>query len=136
MNDKEHGITIGISRIGNNFYLKMKAVGKLTHRDYEIISPMIDKAVLNVEAPEIKALFDATEFEGWELRAAWDDLSLGLKHGKEFSKLAIVGNKPWEKYLSKIADWFVTGEVAYFEKYQEAVNWLEKINAASHDRET
>ena len=31
---------------------------------------MIDKAVLNVEAPEIKALFDATELEGWELRAA------------------------------------------------------------------
>ena len=78
MNDKEHGITIGISRIGNNFYLKMKAVGKLTHQDYEIISPMIDKAVLNVEAPESKALFDATEFEGWELRAAWDDLRLGL----------------------------------------------------------
>jgi len=49
-----------------------------------------------------------------------------MKHGKEFSKLAIVGNKPWEKYLSKIADWFVTGEVEYFEKYQEAVNWLEK----------
>lgn len=126
MSYKEHGITIGISRIDNHFYLKMKAVGKLTHQDYEIITPMIDNAVLNVEAPEIKALFDGTEFEGWELRAAWDDLRLGLKHGKEFSKLAIVGNKPWEKYLSKIADWFVTGEVAYFEKYQEAVNWLEK----------
>ncbi|RKZ70659.1 MAG: STAS/SEC14 domain-containing protein [Gammaproteobacteria bacterium] len=126
MNEKEHGITIGISRIGNHFYLKMKAVGKLTHQDYEVITPMIDEAVLNVEAPEINALFDATEFEGWELRAAWDDLRLGLKHGKEFSKLAIVGNKPWEKHMSKIADWFVTGEVEYFEKYQEAVNWLEK----------
>jgi len=68
MNDKEHGITIGISRIGTHFYFQ----------DYEVITPMIDKAVLNVKAPEINALFDATEFEGWELRAAWDDLRLGL----------------------------------------------------------
>jgi len=110
MYNKEHGITIGISRIDNHFYLKIKAVGKLTHQDYEIITPMIDKAVLNVEAPEIKALFDATELEGWELRAAWDDLRLGL----------------YPNYLSKIADWFVSGEVEYFEKYQEAVNWFEK----------
>ena len=126
MTYQEHGITIGISRIGNNFYLKMKAIGTLTHQDYEKIAPMIDNALMNVETPEIKALFDGREFEGWELRAAWDDFKLGLRHGSEFTKLAILGNKPWEKYLSKIADWFVSGDVAYFEKYNEAVDWLEK----------
>lgn len=44
----------------------------------------------------------------------------------EFSKLTVEGNKLWGKYLSKIANWFVSGEVAYFEKYQEVVNWIEK----------
>lgn len=121
----EHGLTVGITRVDENIYLKLKAVGKLTHKDYEIITPMLDKALEEVEEPHINALIDGTELEGWELRAAWDDFKLGLKHGGEFSKIAIVGNKPWEKTLSKLAGWFVSGETQYFENYNDALGWLE-----------
>ena len=86
---------------------------------------MLDKAVNEVNEPKIKALIDGTELEGWELRAAWDDFKLGLKHGREFTKIAIVGNKPWEKTLSKVGGWFISGEVKYFEKYSVALRWLE-----------
>jgi hypothetical protein len=65
------------------------------------------------------------KLEGWALRAAWDDFKLGLNHGKEFTKGAIVGNQPWEKTLSKMAGWFVSGDVKYLEKYPEAIKWLQ-----------
>ncbi|MFV0561952.1 hypothetical protein [Malaciobacter mytili] len=35
----KHGLSIGINRIDNEFYLALKAIGKLTHEDYEKITP-------------------------------------------------------------------------------------------------
>ena len=41
-----------------------------------------------VTGPKIQVLFDMTELQGWELRAAWDDFKIGLKHGGDFEKVA------------------------------------------------
>jgi hypothetical protein len=124
MNIQRHGISIGIEKIGNNFFLTLKASGKLTHADYEIITPMIDAALSGVKQPEIKALIDGTELEGWEPRAAWDDFKLGLKHGNEFVKIAIYGNKGWQEIAAKVGSWFVAGEMKYFENEAAALEWL------------
>ncbi|NOQ15806.1 MAG: STAS/SEC14 domain-containing protein, partial [Methyloprofundus sp.] len=105
-----------------------KAVGKLTHADYEIINPMIDSALAGISAPRIKALVDGTELEGWELRAAWDDFQLGLKHGSEFDKIAIYGNKKWQEYTAKIGSWFISGDVKFFQDYDAALQWLQADN--------
>jgi hypothetical protein len=126
MSITRHGLSIGIERVGNEFFLSLKAIGKLTHEDYKTITPMIDSALEGVKDPKVKAFFDGTELEGWELRAAWDDFKLGLKHGGEFDKIAILGNKKWQEYTSKIGSWFVSGEVQYFEDETEALAWLQE----------
>ena len=120
----KHGISIGISRVDNQFFFSLKAAGKLTHEDYKVITPMIESALAGVQTPIVNALIDATEFEGWELRAAWDDLKLGLKHSSEFNKVAIYGCENWQNVLAKIGSWFIAGEVKYFEKMSDAVDWL------------
>ena len=84
-----HGFSVGIERIEAHFYLSLKAVGKLTHEDYETITPLIDSALEKVGDPVVNIYFDASEFEGWEARAAWDDFKLGLQYGKEIRKIAI-----------------------------------------------
>ena len=126
MNTIKHGLSIGIERIGDDFFLSLKATGKLTHEDYLKINPMIDSALEGVDDPEIKAFIDGSELEGWELRAAWDDFQLGLKHGNEFSKIAIFGNKKWQESTAKIGSWFISGEVKYFEDSQQALAWLQE----------
>jgi len=85
---------------------------------------VLDGALAEVKQPRIKALFDATELHGWELRAAWDDFKLGLKHGSEFEKIAIYGHKDWQKLAAKLGSWFISGEARYFENYDEALAWL------------
>ena len=120
----KHGLTIGITRVDTQYFLLLKAVGKLTHVDYEIIAPMLESAVKCLEQSKINLLIDASEFEGWELRAAWDDFKLGLKHGDEFHKIAIVGNKKWQKYVAKIGSWFVAGEMQQFEDLPSAIGWV------------
>ena len=126
MSMTRHGLSIGIERIGNQFFLSLKAMGKLTHEDYEKINPMIDSALESVNDPKVKVFIDGSELEGWELRAAWDDLKLGLKHGSEFDKIAIFGNKQWQEYAAKIGSWFISGEVKYFEDSNEALSWLQE----------
>ena len=124
MDIKKHGLSIGIERVDNEFFLTLKAKGKLSHKDYEIITPMIDSALTKVKEPKVKALIDGTDLEGWEPRAAWDDFKIGLKHGNEFEKIAIYGNKDWQKLTSKIGSWFISGEVKYFEDYASAYSWV------------
>ncbi|NOQ63791.1 MAG: STAS/SEC14 domain-containing protein [Methyloprofundus sp.] len=126
MSVKKHGLSIGIERVENNFFLSLKAVGKLTHEDYQVITPMLDAALSAVNQASIKTLVDATELEGWELRAAWDDFQLGLKHGSEFDKVAIYGNKQWQEFIAKVGSWFISGEVKYFEDIESALAWLHK----------
>ena len=124
MTTERHGLSIGIERAGTKFFLSLKAVGKLTHEDYKVINPLIDSALDGVKDPKVTVFFDGSELEGWELRAAWDDFRLGLKHGNEFDKIAILGNKRWLEYSSKIASWFVSGEVKYFDDSTTALEWL------------
>lgn len=124
MSIERHGISIGIERSGSEFFLSLKAIGKLTHQDYQTITPMIDSALESVKDPKVKALIDGTEMEGWEFRAAWDDFKLGLKHGNEFVKVAIYGNKNWQEITAKIGSWFISGDIRYFESLEDAVSWL------------
>jgi len=120
----KHGLSIGIERVDKNFFLSLKAIGKLTHEDYQVITPMINAAIASVNDPKINALIDTTELEGWELRAAWDDFKVGLKHGSEFDKIAIYGNRNWQKISAKISSWFISGDIEYFDNLQAALLWL------------
>ncbi len=102
MTSKRHGFSIGIERTGERFFLVFKAVGRLTHDDYEEITPLIDAALSAVERPRVNALVDATELEGWESRALWDDCRLGLRHGSAFDKIAIWGDRRWQEMAARI----------------------------------
>ena len=124
MTVQRHGITIGIERINSDFFLTLKLSGKLSHEDYEKITPMLDSALMTVKQPHIKALVDVTELKGWELRAAWDDFKLGLNHGTQFVKIAIYGNQNWLEMATKIGSWFVSGEAKYFDNEAGALVWL------------
>lgn len=126
MEVKKHALSIGIQRVNDNFYLTIKAIGTLTHEDYQTITPMIDSALEGVKNPKIKAIFDAKDLDGWELQAAWDDFKIGLKHGNEFEKIAIITDKNWLKIGTKISSWFMQGDIENFENEEEALKWLDK----------
>jgi hypothetical protein len=115
-----------MERTGEHFFLTMKPVGTLTHADYEHINPIIDTALAGVKSPSINVFLDASELDGWELRAAWDDMKLGLKHGSEFKKVAIAGNKKWLELSARLGNWFMSGEIQFFDDTHEALTWLEE----------
>lgn len=124
MDKQRHGLSVGIDRVDDEIFISMRVQGKLTHEDYARITPMLEAAMNAVDHPRANVMLDASEFEGWELRAAWDDFKLGLKHGSDFHKIAIVGDKPWQQWAAKFGSWFISGEARYFDNFAEALRWF------------
>ena len=120
----KQGFSLDLKTNENEIFIILKATGKLTHEDYLTLIPKIDAALEDLEHPEIKALLDTTDMEGWTLRALCDDCKLGLRHGKKFSRVAIYGNKALFKYAAKIGGLFISGAMKYFENYDEALEWV------------
>ena len=121
---KRHGLSVGIQRMDQRLLLTLSVCGKLTHEDYQVITPMLDAALEGVTQPEVYCLVDVRALDGWELRAAWDDMQLGLKHGAEFKKIAILESSAWMEWGTKIIGWFVSAQVELFSQEDEALRWL------------
>jgi hypothetical protein len=67
-----------------------EASGRVTNDDYkERMIPALEKAI--AESGPIRFLFVLGDaFEGYEPTAMWDDTFFGLKHIKDFEKIAVV----------------------------------------------
>lgn len=124
MTVKRRGLSIGAYCLDNKAFIEMRAIGKLTHEDYLLITPLIEQAIESSDDHCVELLVDAREFEGWEPKAAWDDFKLGMKYRKSWKRIALVGNKKWEQLAVKMMGWFVGGESRYFEDIDSALDWI------------
>ncbi|MBD1577483.1 STAS/SEC14 domain-containing protein [Vibrio sp. S11_S32] len=123
-NMTKHGFTTQIEHIGELPIVVLKAVGKLTHEDYQAMTPIFEAALQQLSPHKIKVLVDISDLEGWDMHAAWDDLKLGIKHGADFEKIAILGDKHWQEWAAKVGGWFMSGEIKSFEYKDAALLWL------------
>lgn len=121
-----HGLSIGIDRVGDDVFLALKAQGRLTHEDFKTISPMIDGALAGIKKRKVRVLFDVRDLEGWDVRAAWDDFNLSLKHGLQIDRIAVFGHKVWQDNIAKVANWFMAGDLKFFEHEADALRWLKE----------
>ncbi|WP_308365287.1 MULTISPECIES: STAS/SEC14 domain-containing protein [unclassified Microbulbifer] len=130
MSAEHHGVSVGLERSNGGVLLSLHVRGKLTHEDYEAIVPMLESAIAGEENPKIDVFMNAVEMEGWEPRAAWDDLKLGLKHGRHFNRVAVVGSKRWLELMTRAGSLMIGGEARYFENEESAMAWLNIKKAA------
>ena len=66
------------------------------------------------------------DFHGEDLHALWDDLKFGLKHYSDFDRIAMVGERRWEKWLVQVSKPFTKAKMRYFDAFQvdDAWAWL------------
>ena len=118
------GVGIEIKSINDKFIVEMDFYGKLTHQDYEVIIPVIERAIDASKGKEFDILVDMRDFEGWELEAMVDDFKLGLELKDIFNKMAVVGDKMWEKWSVEAMSHLTKGQMRFFEDYDEAYRWI------------
>ena len=106
--------------------LEVQVSGKLMHEDYNHFVPMFERLVK--QNGKIRVLFEMTDFHGWEGGALWDDIKFDLKHFSDIERLAMVGDKQWEKGMSVFCKPFTTAKIRYFDHaaIAEARAWVEQ----------
>jgi hypothetical protein len=106
--------------------LEVHVSGKLAHEDYQHFVPEFERLVK--QHGKIRVLFEMAGFHGWEAGALWDDVKFDLKHFSDIERLALVGDKQWEKGMSVFCKPFTTAKIRYFDRaaIAEARAWLEQ----------
>ncbi|WP_432798499.1 STAS/SEC14 domain-containing protein [Poriferisphaera sp. WC338] len=101
----------------------LKAIGKLKHEDYEQVVPEVEKMI--EDRGKLRLVLLADEFEGWNLKAFWNELRFDARHRRDFTKVAIVGKEKWHNHAAKLSNLLMKGEIRYFDIAQvdEAWHW-------------
>ncbi|MCH9815507.1 MAG: STAS/SEC14 domain-containing protein [Actinomycetia bacterium] len=96
--------------------------GDVSKADYEVLDP--DVAQVVAEYGSANLLCDLTDFH-WEKAEAWrSDMDFGKKYHKKIHRMAIVGDKRWEKLVADLASPFYATESAFFATQAQAWDWL------------
>lgn len=108
----------------NKDLIAIQIDGKISKSDYDKITPLIEKTVK--EYGKIKLYIQIDNIEGIELKAFAEDVKTYFKHFSDINKIAVVGENDWQKFWSKLASPFVSGEIKFFrhEEVVEARKWI------------
>jgi hypothetical protein len=109
--------------------LVIQVSGKLTKADYVYFAPEFERLVqLN---GKLRVLFNMAGFHGWEASALWEDIKFDLKHFADIERLAMVGDKQWEKGMAAFCKPFTKAKIRYFDHADaaEARSWLESAGS-------
>src|SRR5262245_43576278 len=93
--------------------LEFRLTGKLHDADYKTFVPTVDAAV--AAGGKVRMLVRFEDFHGWDLHAVWDDIKFAAGHYSSIERLALVGEKSWEKWMAKICKPFTGATVKYFD---------------------
>ncbi len=117
--------------------LVLRASGSLTTEDYEkVLIPRLDALFQTHDTLSVLIEF-ADDFTCWASpMAAWDDMKIGLKHGGDFRRIALVGAPDWVIWGMKFYSLFVRGEVKAFspEERDKALAWLSEGDDKNNDQ--
>jgi len=104
--------------------LELEVSGKFIASDFQTLETTFQRLVKRYG--KIRVLFIMRDFHGWEPVALWDEVKVDLKHFSDIERLAMVGDKQWEKFLSVFGRPFTAAEIRYFDKsaLPEAREWL------------
>lgn len=114
-----------------NNIVEVRVSGKLEKRDYERFVPELEQLIK--DQGKLRVLILMEDFHGWTASALWEDFKFDLKHFRDVERVAMVGDKKWEKGMSVFCKPFTTAKIRYFDlaDQAEAHAWLAE-NQPSH----
>ncbi|MCP4359733.1 MAG: STAS/SEC14 domain-containing protein [Chloroflexi bacterium] len=102
--------------------LGYKLIGKIGKVDYEVLIPEVE-AVLT-EYGSGRLLLDMTEFKREKAEVWGADMKFGREYHKKISKMAIIGDKKWEKWMTKLASPFFADETKFYHSKDIESAWV------------
>lgn len=106
--------------------LAFRLSGKLHDEDYKSFGPLVDTAV--AKEGKVRILAEFHDFHGWDAHALWDDIKFSTTHCGKIERIALVGDKTWEKWMAAVCKPFTMAKVRYFDvsAMDTARAWLDE----------
>src|SRR3954451_4785456 len=89
----------------------VKLSGKLHDEDYKKFTPLVDAEIARDGKVNVLAQFH--DFHGWDAHALWDDIKISTTHWSKINRIAIIGEKTWEKWMAGICKPFTMAKIRY-----------------------
>ncbi len=104
--------------------LGFRMSGKLHDADYKTFVPLVDAAIAS--EGKVRMLAEFHDFHGWDAKALWDDIKFSTTHCTKIERIALVGDKAWEKWMTAVCKPFTMAKIRYFDASQESAAraWL------------
>lgn len=117
-------MSVSVELDSDSQVLNVRVSGKLTKDDYVAFAPQVEKYV--EEHGKLRVLLQTEDFHGWEATALWEDVKFNARHFSDIERLAVVGEKKWEKGMATFCKPFTTASIRYFDHdhLEEARDWV------------
>ncbi|WP_179345091.1 SpoIIAA family protein [Winogradskyella ursingii] len=104
--------------------ISAKISGKISKTEVEKVHKRIHKILM--ENDKVDFLFKIEDFDGFTLKGFWEDIKVDSAHISDYGKIAFVGEKKWQEFVTKATDFFTSSEVKYFdlEEKEKAMLWI------------
>ena len=92
--------------------------------DYDVLEPAM-AAALERRGGRAPLLLDLRGWRGWSAGGLLRDIRFDVRHRNSFPRIAVVGNRPWHKWLTLAAKPVFSGKMRYFDTAMagEATEW-------------
>lgn len=104
--------------------------GKLEKQDYDLLVPETERLI--AQHGKIRFLVELIDFRGWSAGALWEECKFACHHLKDVERMAMVGDRAWEKGLSVFMKPFTGAKLKYFDiaEKQAALDWIREGTAS------
>ena len=110
---KEFKMPIQLNQEDGGKILVVHVSGKLTKADYEHIGAGVRGIVQ--QHRKLRLLFDMTGFHGWDVGALWADIKFDVRHHADIQRLAMVGERKWERGMASFCKPFTKATIRYLD---------------------
>lgn len=104
--------------------LIVQVTDRLSKEDYDLFVPEVERLIK--QYGKVRMMVEMRDFHGWDAGALWADIKFDVKHFRDIERLAIVGEKKWEKGMSVFCKPFTTAQIRYFDIRDESAarEWI------------
>jgi len=102
----------------------VKATEKLSKDDYDVLIPLLEGRLDTHD--KLRMYFEMEDFEGWRIKALWEDVKFDTKHANDFKRIAMVGDRKWQENMTQLMKPFTSADVKFFDLSEKnrALEWV------------
>ncbi len=103
-------------------FIELVASGKVDRSDYASVAPQLEEAA---SSGNMRSLIQLKDFEGWTTGGLIEEFKFDAEHRDDLEKTAIVGDRKWERWATRLSRPFFSGKMRFFEDAAQARRWVQ-----------